>query len=218
MPATLLLEQPIVHYPESDGRPMAESDKHCDQMVDLRASLKGHFRAMMDVYVAGNLLLYYVEGDPRKSVAPDVFVVFGVPKRQRGIYKLWEEGKGPDVVIEVTSASTQKEDLGKKFRLYEQALRVPEYFLFDPTEDYLHPQLQGYRLRQGKYVTYESVEGRLHSETLNLDLAVRGEQLRLFDPQHGAWLMTPEEYVTALKDKNAEVERLRTELGRLRKE
>lgn len=166
---------------------MAESDRHCDQMMDLRAALKEYFRATMDVYVTGNLLLYYVEGDARKSVAPDIFVVFGVPNHQRGVYKLWEEERGPEVVIELTSASTKKEDLGRKFRLYEQVLRVPEYFLFDPYEDYLHPPLQGYRLRQGTYVPCESVEGRLHSETLNLDLAMRDQQLRLFDPQraHG---------------------------------
>lgn len=188
---------------------MAESDKHRKLMNSLIMTLETFFSGALDIYVTGNLLLYYVQGDARKSVAPDVFVVFGVPKRDRKIYKLWEEGKGPDVVMEITSDTTQDEDLGRKFRLYEQVLRVPEYFLFDPTEDYLHPPLQGYRLRQGKYVPCETVEGKLHSEALKLDLAVRDEQLRLFDPQRGGWLPTPEEYA-------AEVERLRTEVERLR--
>ena len=124
--AVASIQRPIVHYPESDGQPLAESDIHCDQLMNLRASLKEFFRAMMDVYVTGNLLLYYVEGDARRRVAPDVFVVRGVPKRDRKTYKLWEEGKGPDVVIEITSDSTQDEDLGKKFRLYEQTLGVQE--------------------------------------------------------------------------------------------
>src|SRR5438094_770635 len=92
-----------VHYPESDGKPMAESDLHRKEMTRLIETLDDFFAAGADVYVSGNLLLYYEEGNPRASVAPDVFVVRGVPKRDRPIYKLWEEGAPPTVVIEVTS-------------------------------------------------------------------------------------------------------------------
>ncbi len=207
--AVAAISRPLVFYPETDGQPMAESDKHRKLMHAVISALESFFSGALDVYVTGNLLLYYVEGDARKSVAPDVFVAFGVPKRDRRVYKLWEEGKGPDVVIEITSDSTQDDDLGRKFRLYEQTLRVPEYFLYDPTEDYLHPPLQGYRLRQGKYAPCETVEGRLHSETLNLDLAVRDGQLRLFDPQRSQWLLTPEEYAVENKRLRAELEALR---------
>ena len=69
---------PVI-YPESDGKPMAEADLHRDQMVALIEALKHYFRYDAQVYVSGNLLLYYQESHPRKSVAPDVFVVFGVP-------------------------------------------------------------------------------------------------------------------------------------------
>ena len=69
-----------IDYPETDGQPMAEADRHRDLVVDLIAAARHHFRDAPDVYVSGNLLVYFVEGNPRESVAPDFFVVRGVPK------------------------------------------------------------------------------------------------------------------------------------------
>ena len=84
------------------------------------------------------MFLYYEEGDPRKVVCPDVFVTLNVPSNtKRRTFKVWEEGKGPDLVIEITSKKTRKEDLHKKFDLYRDVLGVREYFLFDPLEEYL---------------------------------------------------------------------------------
>jgi hypothetical protein len=146
------------------------------------------------VYVSGNLLLYYERGNKRKHVAPDVFVVRGVPKRPpRDNYLLWEERRGPDVVIEITSKTTRREDQQKKPGLYRDVLRVPEYFQFDPTEDYLRPSLQGHRLRRRRYVPIEPVLGRLPSEALGLHLERDGTQLRLFDPAAGRRLLTRRE-------------------------
>lgn len=111
--------RPLVYYPESNGEPMAETDVHRDQLIDLLIALKDYFRHDQQVYVAANLLIYYEEGDAQASVAPDVFVLFGASKEPRRIYKLWEEGKAPDVVFEITSASTRVQDLGPKKGLYE---------------------------------------------------------------------------------------------------
>ena len=133
-----------IYYPESDGEPMAETDVHLQCMVDLRVALKDFFRDV-DVYVGCNMLLYYIEGDPSKSVAPDVFVARGVGKHQRRIYKLWEEGRPPEVVIEVSSRKTWRQDMFTKFQLY-QRLGVKEYFIFDPEYDYLVEPLVGFRL------------------------------------------------------------------------
>ena len=88
-----------VIYPESDGKPMAETDVHRDWMVCIIERLKWRYRRKR-VYVSGNLLIYYEQGNPKKSVAPDTFVVFGVQSGRRRIFKVWEEGKAPDVVIE----------------------------------------------------------------------------------------------------------------------
>ncbi len=95
--------------------------------------------------MSGNLLVYYEQGNPKKFVVPDVFVVKDLEPRRRRTYKLWVEQRAPDAIVEVTSRKTKKKDTITKPKLYRR-LGVKEYFLFDPTEDYLDPPLQGYRL------------------------------------------------------------------------
>lgn len=174
-------KQTVTIYPESDGKPMAETDVHRNLLADLIFTLDNYFQAQLDVYVSGNLLIYYVEGNPAKCFAPDVFVVRGVPKRQRRTYKLWEEGVAPQIIIELTSRKTWREDLQTKWRLYEE-LGVQEYFIFDPEYDYLDDPLVGYRLENGKYVDLEIKDRRVKSEGLELELVDTGETLRLLDP------------------------------------
>jgi Uma2 family endonuclease len=168
-------------YPSSDGKPMAESDLHLEEMVYLITALKSRYQNVPDVYVAGNLLLYYVRGDRKAVVAPDVFLVKGIPKRKRKSFLLWKEGRGPCFVIEVTSESTRSEDVEKKRKRYEQ-LGVEEYFLYDPLGEYLSPPLQGYRLQEGSYRRMASEpDGTLVSRTTGLRLRREGEHLRLVD-------------------------------------
>ena len=179
-----------VDYPTGDGKPMAETDVHRDVMVDLIQMLKDDFADYPDVYVSGNLLMFYVEGDRRKHISPDVFVVRGVEKKDRDHYLIWKEGKAPDLVIEITSKTTRREDQTKKKELYRAVLKVPEYFQFDPTEDYLKPPLQGFRLIEGVYAPIEPVNGRLPSEILGLHFERDGKRLRLFNPTTGIRLLT----------------------------
>lgn len=236
-PATVSVKEETI-YPEADGKPMAETDVHRKEMIALIETLADHFREDPDVYVSGNLLLYYEEGNPSASVAPDVFVVKGVPKHDRRIYKLWEEGKAPNVVIEVTSRGTRLEDQGTKRALYAW-LGVKEYFLYDPLGEYLNPPLQGYRLGEREYEWIEpSAEGALYSEELGLELRLEHGRLRLVDPKTGERLLTPAEAQAARRaaeaqaaaeaearraaearaaQAEAELERLRAELARLRR-
>ncbi len=198
---------PEVFYPESDGQPVAETDVHRTLMFELIGMLQAFFRADPHVYISGNLFVYYQEGNPRRVVAPDVFVVQGVPNRLRRIYKLWEEGVVPAVVFELTSRSTRGEDLHTKYDLYAR-LGVTEYFLFDPLGEYLRPPLRGYRLQQGRYRPLAPAEdGSLWSAALGLALHVRGTQLRLYDPEHQRWLPTPQEETAARRaaEERAEV-------------
>ncbi|HEY7426234.1 MAG TPA: Uma2 family endonuclease [Gemmataceae bacterium] len=201
-------------YPTSDGKPMAETDWHRDLMNALIQTLKVWYAAQSRVYVSGNLLLFYEPGNRRRHVSPDVFVVKGIAKHDRPNYLLWEERKGPDVVIELTSSSTRREDMKDKYRLYQDTLRVKEYFLFDPLGDYLDPPLQGHRLRRGQYHPIRAVAGRLPSRNLGLHLERNGRELRLFDPAASRWLPTPLERAAAAE---AENERLRRELADLRR-
>jgi Uma2 family endonuclease len=219
-------EPPFVRndYPTSDGRPMAETDLHRQLMTALIEALEDRFAADPNVYVSGNLLLFYVPGNKRKHVSPDVFVVFGVPKRPRINYLLWEEGCGPGVVIELTSSSTRNEDIRTKLALYRDVLRVPEYFLFDPYEDYLEPRFQGYRLVGGQYRSMRLKDGRLLSRQLGLILEPDGEHLRLVDPLTERRIPTRAEARSAAEEQarseakrrleaEAELERLRAELA-----
>jgi Uma2 family endonuclease len=184
-----------IDYPTGDGKPMAETELHLNDTMDVIQTLGDYFEPDPMVYVAGNMLVFYEEGDRRKHVAPDVFVVRGVEKKknERGNYLIWKEKRPPDLVMEITSKSTRNEDKKSKWALYRDILKVFEYFLFDPTEDYLKPPLQGFRLVAGDYVPIEPVAGRLPSLVLGLHLERDGEELRLFDPDTGSRLQTPRE-------------------------
>ena len=197
-----------VEYPSADGRPMAETPVHRDCIIDAIGVLRGFFAGRADVYVSGDMFVYYEEGNPKASVVPDVFVVVGVVKDElreggwRDTYKLWEEAKGPDFVLEVTSRSTRREDQVRKRALYAR-LGVREYFLYDPRGEYLAPPLQGMVLRGGGYETLGAVrlahgtEG-VWSEALGLYVCHRGwGQLRLHDPAAGRDLRTHGEETAA---------------------
>ena len=199
---------PAVIYPSADDRPMAESDAQLGAMLYLLTALRIHYRERSDVFVAGDLFLYYEEGNPAAVVAPDVMVVLGAGKRvedPRPSYKLWEEPKGPDFVLEVASRSTWLVDRDEKRVLYA-SLGVEEYWLYDPTGERLASRLRGMRLVGGGYrelaaeatasgparhgssagsARYASSPGArtVRSEVLGLDLCVeRGGALRLCDP------------------------------------
>ncbi|MCE7985425.1 MAG: Uma2 family endonuclease [Caldilinea sp. CFX5] len=145
-----------IFYPETDGKPMAESDLHRGVMFAIIRLLQRFFLGRR-VYVSGNLLIYYEQGNPSKSVSPDCFIVRDVEPHLRDIYKIWEEGKGPEVVFEVSSKTTRHVDLGKKMRLYAE-LGVQEYFIYDPTAEYLDPPLFAYELVGGGYVPMKPVK------------------------------------------------------------
>ena len=182
-----------VEYPSGDGRPMAENDWQLRSMIYAISTLGLHFAGRPDVYVSGDLFIYYEEGNPKARVAPDVFVVFGVAGHRRMTYKLWEEGRAPDFVLEVASPNTWREDEGPKAALYER-LGVREYWQYDPTGDCLAVRLKGRRLVGGAYRAQpaaESLDGTLilRSETLGLDLRAKGEELYFFDPETGKRLL-----------------------------
>jgi Uma2 family endonuclease len=213
-----------VDYPSSDGKPMAESDLHRDEMIYLIQALDGRYRDVPDVYVAGNLFLYYARGDRRAVVAPDVFLVRGVPKGKRKSFLLWKEGCGPCFVIEVTSESTRHEDMETKWSRY-QRLGVEEYFLHDPLGDYLSPPVQGYRLHGGRYRRMASEpDGSLISMTTALRLQREGQHLRLIDLATGKTLPSFEEVEETNRRLDEELRRsevareaLEEELVRLRR-
>ncbi len=194
--AAIPLQQEI-DYPTADGQPMAETTLHRKIMSDMIHGLEHRFKDVPDVWVGGNLFFYYEKGNPRSVVAPDVLLVHGVSKWDRPVYKLWEEGRVPSLVIEVTSSSTKDEDVNDKKDVYRR-LGVEEYVLFDPYGDYLEPNLQGYRLQSGWYVSMSfEPDGSLLSHASGLRLRTEGERLRLIDPATGRPLPWTEEEAEA---------------------
>jgi Uma2 family endonuclease len=180
-----------IYYPESDGKPMGETDLHRDAMFRHIELLKRYYQGQQ-AYVTGDLLLYYEKGNAKKFVVPDLLVTKGLHQYRRRIYKLWNEGV-PHFVLETTSKKTKKKDLEIKPQIYAQ-LGIPEYFLFDPTCDYLDPQLQGNRLVDGQYQLLEAdARGRLTSDELGLELCVEHEDLQFYRIDNGQRLLTAEE-------------------------
>jgi Uma2 family endonuclease len=226
--SVLPLQQDI-YYPESDGQPVGETWFHAREYREILNALDLYFLDDPDVWVGGNQFLYYVEGDPRRVVCPDVAVTKGMSKEPgRRIYKLWTEGRPPSLIIELTSDSTRQEDLGKKKDLYER-LGVEDYFLFDLLGDFLNPNLQGYRLVAGRYRPIEpDADGELPSRATGLKLKAEGDRLRVLDAATGEPLLWNHELGKAAEEARANARRAEqaeeraraaeAELARLRSE
>jgi Uma2 family endonuclease len=210
--ATSLPKKRKIVYPVSDGKPMAETDKHADLMVYSKEALRARYDHEPNVYVSGNNFLFYEEGNPAARISPDTYVVFGVPKGRCDSYKVWEEGgRLPSIVFEFTSKKTREEDVYKKRPLYER-LGIREYVQFDPTGDYLAPILQGFSFVNGVYVPMPLVNNRLHSQVLGLDIVwTEGDWMRFYDPVTQEWLLSPLEAARLVK---VEAQRAATEMQR----
>jgi Uma2 family endonuclease len=168
-----------IEYPSSDGKPMAETDLHRDWMITNIQRLERYY-AGRRVYVSGNLLIYYQEGDPTKCVAPDTFVVKNCRTGRREIFQTWKERRTPNFILETTSKTTRREDQGKKKEIYAK-LRVAEYFLYDPRGDWLNPRLQGFRLQGREYepIAPDSAGG-IVSEELGVRFVLEDGDLAMF--------------------------------------
>ncbi len=196
---------------------MGETDIHRDLMLDLIEALKYHYKAQQDVYVSGNILFYYEEGNPTAHLSPDVLVTPGMSNEPRETYKLWVEKKAPELIVEVTSKSTKLRDKGLKKGLYE-ALGVREYLLFDPRGDYLQPRFQVFRLEGEYYLPCVIPEASGYQSRLGLTFLVLDGTLRILETNSGKLLPTPSE-LAELAQRNearaeAEAQRANTEAQR----
>ena len=197
-----------VFYPSSDGLPMADSQAQSDAMWDCLTVLRNRFP---DAFVAINLLLYFRRGHPGTHLAPDVVLAFDVPapERWRSSYRVWDEGKPPDWVLEIASEGTVGRDKGVKKDDYAK-MGVREYWLFDAQGtvfDAGEPRLQGYALAGDQY---QPLPGRqekgmdvIKSCVLDLTLLVEDNLIRFRDPVTGARLRRPREVESARREEAA---------------
>ncbi len=210
-----------IEYPSSDGEPMAETKAQYVALTDTVSALENHFISRPDVFVGGDMLMYYRMNDNQTRVAPDVFVVIGATgKHYRDSWIVWREGKAPDFVMEIASSGTWRRDAAEKGEIYAK-MEVSEYWRYDPVGAFFSPELVGERLVGGEYqpITLETdADGILRgrSDVLMLDVCARpGLELRLYDPESGLWLRTHRESEEALQAAEEEVRRLREQLDNL---
>ena len=227
-----------IEYPSSDGEPMAESEAQYTPLTETVSTLRVQYHEREDVYVGGDMLIYYRMNRNDVRVAPDVFVVFGVTSRHpRDSWLVWREGRAPDFIMEIASSRTWRRDATEKRRIYAD-MGVTEYVRFDPTGDYFTPALvletlDGTEYREQPLTTGDDGDLRAHSAALGLDLSVASDlTLRLYDPATGEWLRTHQETEFALQDSEAalqaseagrqaaeaEITRLREQLAQLRQQ
>lgn len=186
-----------VHYPSSDGKPMAETEIHVKAIFCLNVSLRSllrDYRGRDDFYVASDMNLYYEQGNPRAVKAPDVMLLEGVDgSYERCSWKVWLEGAIPSLVFEISSEGTLGENWGNKRELYAR-LGIQEYFIYDPLEEYLRPSLVGFTLQGAEYQEMELNENdMLYSRQLDAYLGRRELFLRLFDARTGHLMLWDEE-------------------------
>lgn len=188
-----------IDYPESDGKPMGESDIHREWMIRVYELLRYRYREQR-VYIGSDLLVYYEEGDPRKFIVPDVFFVLDCEPGRRRTFKTWEENRSPEVVFEVTSRSTRRQDEVFKPKTYAR-IGVQELFLYDPTADYLDPAVQGFRFDGDEAIRMTpGPSGSLRSEILGVELSLDNARLILSDTQSGHPLPTEAEAERAARE------------------
>ena len=212
---------------------MAQNIKHVLWIVECFRMLEHWISGRKDVYLAMDVLVYYKHGKNRESVAPDMFVSFGVPMVNPASYKVWEEGKPPDVAWEFGSPSSVKRDAGEKKGKY-QRMGVREYWLVDTDGKYHPRRVQGFELVDGEYVELprdERPDGTLSvwSPVLQLEQHFTEGRLRFWDRKTGKYLELPEEERERLQSEaearaasetraRAEADRARAEADRARAE
>lgn len=187
----LMLERGVIipptedELPYEDGEPM-ETDQHVLQLDLLRETLRLYWKDRRDFFAGGNMFVYYsLEQVKNKDFrGPDFFVALGVEHRSRKSWVVWQEGKGPDLVIEFLSETTEKQDKGEKKLIYQNDLKVTEYFWYDLFKD----DFEGFVLRGGVYEPVEPDErGRLVSRKLGLALRPWRGEFRSVDGQWLRW-------------------------------
>jgi Uma2 family endonuclease len=182
--------------------PQLETDFHREQIDLLIRLLKYFWRDRHDFYISGNLTVYYSQKQlkSRDFAGPDVFVVMDTEKRDRRSWVVWDEdGKYPNLVIELLSNSTAKVDRGAKKQLYQDVWRVPNYFWFHPET----LEFAGFHLVDGKYeALIPDPLGHLWSEELGLYLGIHKNQLRYF-MANGEIVPLPEEQERLAKEQES---------------
>lgn len=206
--------EPEVIYPESDGQPMSDNTEQFRWIVILKENLEILFANVLDVFVAGDLLWYPVEGDNTTRIAPDVMVVLGRPKGRRGSYQQWKEGNiAPQVAFEILSPSNSQKEMTEKRKFYE-TYGVEEYYVYDPDRF----RLTGWLRQQQSLIPIANLEGWT-SPRLGIRFTQINGELEIYRPDGRRFVSSVQLEMRAEREyERAEQERERAEQERERAE
>lgn len=215
-------EIPPVHYPDSDGEPMADNTLQFDWIAILKWNVEAHYRRRDDVFVAGDHLIYPVEFDAETRLAPDAYVAFGPRKGYRGSYRVWEEGGiFPQVVFEVWSPNNRADQMQQKLKFYER-YGAEEYYLIYPE---FPSHLEAY-LRSGDKLERVAEPNGFVSPRIGIRFLLERGQLTVYGPD-GRQFKRPDEIAEerdeaeewlARERTRAEQERVKAEQERVKAE
>ncbi len=196
-----------IDYPDSDGKPMSDNTKQFRWITTIKYNLDWLFTADQNVFIAGDLLWYPVEGNPKRRVAPDVMVAFGRPKGDRGSYKQWQEdGIAPQVVFEILSPGNTANEMALKLAFYDRH-DVEEYYVYDPDTN----ALTGWE-RENSYLTEILVIQDWVSPRLGIKFDLnQAPELQIYQP-NGEVFLTFEQVSQKLAATTRELETTTREL------
>ena len=174
-------------YPDSDGQPMADNTKQFRWIVTIKENLEILFANNPDVFIAGDLLWYPVEGDNKISKAPDIMVVFGRPKGDRGSYKQWEEENiAPQIVFEILSPGNTFKEMLDKLEFYQE-YGVKEYYIYDPD----NIELTGLENKNNQLERIKPINNWI-SPLLKIKFELTAETLNIYYPDGQKFMTTLE--------------------------
>ena len=206
-----------VYYPEEREDDMGESSVHIKLLANLLSILKLYFKNRQDVFLSGNMNLYFEKGNSRRWFAPDLLVAFGVPNVERSSYLLFREKVFPQVIFEIASEKTWRNDVDEKLRTYEQ-YGAEEYYVLDPEYAYLSAPLMAYRSKNDKLSPVAVSDDRIFSPRLGLEIVWAENDFRLYNSTANKFLLTLEEseaeksvFESRAVTAEAEIERLKNE-------
>ena len=179
--------KPEIIYPDSDGNPMADNTEHYEWIVKIKENLEILFASENDVFIAGDLLWYPVEGSVKTRQAPDIMVIFGRPKGKRGSYKQWEENNvAPQVVFEILSPGNRSQEMAKKLLFYQRH-GVEEYYVYNPDKI----ELTGFILEQAWLEEIEEINNWV-SPRLGIRFELTANNLEIYYPEGRKFLTSLE--------------------------
>lgn len=197
-----------VAYPEQREDDMGETSIHIKLVTSLLWTLILFFKNRPDVFVSGNMNLYWEEGNPDKWLAPDLLVAFGVPAGERSIFQVWREGVCPQVIFEVASKRTWRADVSDKLEIYSD-LGVEEYYLLDPSFEFLPMPMMAFHREGDRLIGTRIENDRVLSKRLGIEIVRDDNTFRLFDPVNAEFLLTLDDADARIKELEAEIARLK---------